>query len=65
MSAAKLGPALPQELGDSRSGSQAEEHGAAELDTEMIYLGIVTTDSTIVYYKLSKGIKKPADVPDE
>jgi len=37
----------------------------AELDKEMIYMGIVTTDSTVVYYKLTKGIKKPADVPDE
>jgi hypothetical protein len=36
-----------------------------ELDKEMIYMGIVTTDSTVVYYKLTKGIKKPADIPDE
>jgi len=36
-----------------------------ELDKEMIYIGIVTTDSTVVYYKLTKGIKKPADIPDE
>jgi hypothetical protein len=35
------------------------------LDKEMIYMGIVTTDSTVVYYKLTKGIKKPADIPDE
>jgi len=36
-----------------------------ELDKEMIYIGIVTSDSTVVYYKLTKGIKKPADIPDE
>jgi len=36
-----------------------------ELDKEMIYMGIVTSDSTVVYYKLTKGIKKPADIPDE
>jgi hypothetical protein len=37
----------------------------SELDKEMIYMGIVTSDSTVVYYKLTKGIKKPADIPDE
>lgn len=37
----------------------------AELDTEMLYMAIVATDSTVVYYKLTKGIKKPADIPDE
>jgi hypothetical protein len=42
---------------DSSTGS--------ELDKEMIYMGIVTSDSTVVYYKLTKGIKKPADIPDE
>ncbi|WWD21510.1 hypothetical protein CI109_105996 [Kwoniella shandongensis] len=35
------------------------------LDMETLYLAITTQDSTVVYYKLSKGIKKPADVPDE
>ncbi|ORX37598.1 hypothetical protein BD324DRAFT_386889 [Kockovaella imperatae] len=35
------------------------------LDRDMIYVAIVTTDSTVVYYKLTKGIKKPADIPDE
>jgi hypothetical protein len=44
----------------------AEEGEANEtLDREMIYVAIVTSDSTVVYYKLSKGIKKPADIPDE
>jgi hypothetical protein len=41
------------------------EAKADELDKEMIYMGIVTSDSTVVYYKLTKGIKKPADIPDE
>lgn len=36
-----------------------------EIDKEMIYMGIATSDSTVVYYKLTKGIKKPADIPDE
>lgn len=36
-----------------------------DIDKEMIYMGIVTSDSTVVYYKLTKGIKKPADIPDE
>jgi hypothetical protein len=42
-----------------------EEDVSEELDKEMIYMAITTTDSTVVYYKLSKGIKKPADIPDE
>lgn len=36
-----------------------------EIDKETLYMAIVTQDSTVVYYKLSKGIKKPADIPDE
>lgn len=46
---------------------QAEEEEPAEatLDKETIYISIATPDSSVVYYKLSKGIKKPQDVPDE
>ena len=36
-----------------------------QVDREMIYIAIVASDSTTVYYKLSKGIRKPADIPDE
>lgn len=35
------------------------------LDAETIYVAIGSPDSTIVYYKLSKGIRKPHDIPDE
>lgn len=44
-----------------------ERTGAApaRLDQETIYISIATPDSSIVYYKLTKGIKKPDDVPDE
>lgn len=38
---------------------------AGKLDHESIYISIATPDSSVVYYKLSKGIKKPHDVPDE
>ena len=41
------------------------EDSTAGTETETIYMGIATTDSTVVYYKLTKGIKKPADIPDE
>ncbi|GHJ84418.1 hypothetical protein NliqN6_0820 [Naganishia liquefaciens] len=46
---------------------QAEEEESAEniLDKETIYISIATPDSSVVYYKLAKGIKKPQDVPDE
>jgi len=50
-------PEEKEEVSGSGSGT--------ELDKEMIYMGIVTSDSTVVYYKLTKGIKKPADIPDE
>lgn len=46
---------------------QAEEEESSEivLDKETIYISIATPDSSVVYYKLAKGIKKPQDVPDE
>lgn len=50
---------------DEAAHTKEVESKAAELDKEMIYMGIVTSDSTVVYYKLTKGIKKPADIPDE
>lgn len=46
------------------NGQEAAEVNES-IDRETIYLAIVTSDSTVVYYKLSKGIKKPADIPDE
>ncbi|WVO18811.1 uncharacterized protein IAS62_000083 [Cryptococcus decagattii] len=46
-----------------QEGKPGEE--SEEFDRETIYMAIVTGDSTVVYYKLSKGIKKPADIPDE
>lgn len=49
-----------------------EEEGAIEgiadhdiLDLKTIYISIVTPDSSVVYYKLTQGIKKPDDIPDE
>ena len=59
--ALKKGQDIPEEEEEEKETVKTE----AELDKEMIYMGIVTTDSTVVYYKLTKGIKKPADVPDE
>jgi hypothetical protein len=43
----------------------AQTEGVNAFDTDTLYLAISTTDSSVVYYKLSKGIKKPADIPDE
>ena len=48
---------------DEQGGEPGKVHGA--IDRGMIYIAIVTSDSTVVYYKLTKGIKKPADIPDE
>lgn len=38
---------------------------SAPIDREAIYMSIVTPDSSVVYYRLTKDIKKPADIPDE
>ena len=53
------------EAGSMNAPREDEEDISTDLDREMIYMAITTTDSTVVYYKLSKGIKKPADIPDE
>ena len=50
---------------DADSDQAWNEERNVELDRQTIYMAIVATDSTVVYYKLSKGIKKPADIPDE
>jgi hypothetical protein len=62
LSVFRLPPILPSQLEGTPAGPSDSK---PELDKETIYLAIVSTDSTVVYYKLSKGIKKPADVPDE
>jgi hypothetical protein len=47
-------------------GRLAEENRPTDLlDVKTIYISIVTPDSSVVYYKLTKGIKKPDDIPDE
>lgn len=58
------GETIEEEAEETRKG-KGEGKGNTDIDRETIYLAIVTTDSTVVYYKLSKGIKKPADIPDE
>jgi hypothetical protein len=56
---------IEEEREEEEEGKAEKEITKQELDKEMIYMGIVTSDSTVVYYKLTKGIKKPADIPDE
>ncbi|EKC99271.1 hypothetical protein A1Q2_06471 [Trichosporon asahii var. asahii CBS 8904] len=34
-------------------------------DPDTLYVAINDPDSTVVYYKLSRGIRKPHDIPDE
>lgn len=46
-------------------GEESAEDKSSEIDKETIYMAIVTSDSTVVYYRLSRGIRKPADIPDE
>lgn len=55
-----------KEEGKAAGKEDGQERGsAAKLDRETIYISIATQDSSIVYYKLTKGIKKPDDIPDE
>ncbi|KAK8847419.1 hypothetical protein IAR55_005277 [Kwoniella newhampshirensis] len=53
------------EAGENDRVVEKTSDSESRIDRETLYLAIVTPDSTVVYYKLSKGIKKPADVPDE
>ena len=58
----------PSEAGEVEVEVKANaeaENVSMDIDKDMIYMAIVTADSTVVYYRLSKGIKKPADIPDE
>ncbi|KAK4689871.1 hypothetical protein P7C73_g256, partial [Tremellales sp. Uapishka_1] len=57
-------PPLTDDLASSPSMT-ARFPSSDEIDRDLLYFAISTTDSTVVYYKLSKGIKKPADIPDE
>ena len=43
----------------------ADGQAKVDIDRDTLYMAICTTDSTVVYYKLSRGVKKPADIPDE
>lgn len=59
-----LPPLLPSLL-DDEEPRRASAEAPQEVDKESIYISIVTPDSSTVYYRLTKGIKKPSDVPDE
>lgn len=57
---------LPSFLDDDEPTNPSVTAAAAtEIDREAIYISIVTPDSSVVYYRLTKDIKKPADIPDE
>lgn len=60
-----LPPLVETPTVDSEDDKVAEGEAEAILDKETIYISIATPDSSVVYYKLAKGIKKPQDVPDE
>ncbi|WWC86881.1 uncharacterized protein L201_001760 [Kwoniella dendrophila CBS 6074] len=53
------------QMQDNQEENEKENQDQIMLDKETIYTSIVTPDSTVVYYKISKGIKKPSDIPDE
>ncbi|WVQ76014.1 hypothetical protein IAR50_005650 [Cryptococcus sp. DSM 104548] len=66
----QLGVQLPVNIevhGKDEGAGEAvnTEAETREFDKETLYTAIVTGDSTVVYYKIAKGIKKPHDIPDE
>lgn len=80
LSVEDLPPVLSSPYGDDEDDSEDEEEEEDRheeglekkkkvtedtLDIKTIYISIVTPDSSVVYYKLTQGIKKPDDIPDE
>jgi hypothetical protein len=50
------------EEADADAGPEA---ALDEFDPDTLYMAITAPDSTVVYYKLSRDIRKPHDIPDE
>lgn len=50
-----------QEVDDEPESSEVNN----TFDPDTLYVAISDPDSTVVYYKLSRGIRKPHDIPDE
>ena len=68
LSVKDLPPVLPSPHDDGQETTEEkddDETSQDTLDTKTIYISIVTPDSSVVYYKLTQGIKKPDDIPDE
>jgi hypothetical protein len=57
----------PTEAAEEKGGTdvRADTDTDTEIDRDTLYMAICTTDATVVYYKLARGIRKPADIPDE
>jgi hypothetical protein len=55
----------PTDNEDEENGDDKKIETDGLLDLKTIYISIVTPDSSVVYYKLTQGIKKPDDIPDE
>lgn len=55
----ETGAQQAQGQGDDKPGQ------SDEFDPDTLYTAIVCADSTVVYYKLSRDIRKPHDIPDE
>ncbi|WVN89427.1 uncharacterized protein L203_104650 [Cryptococcus depauperatus CBS 7841] len=61
----KIDQAVNDEPQGQEQQKNEQDRETLEVDQNTLYMAIVTGDSTVVYYKVSKGIKKPADIPDE
>lgn len=65
---AELRTQLAERIGEAQEeeeeGSEPTEANSC-FDPDTLYVAINDPDSSVVYYKLSRGIKKPHDIPDE
>jgi hypothetical protein len=59
-----LGAVNEDDEKENAAADDAEDR-SNEFDPDTLYTAIMCTDSTVVYYKLSRGIRKPHDIPDE
>lgn len=66
-SMSELKAQLAEKTGEKQEADDEPESSEVNntFDPDTLYVAINDPDSTVVYYKLSRGIVKPHDIPDE
>ncbi len=57
--------AVNENVEKENAAADDAEDRSNEFDPNTLYTAIMCADSTVVYYNLSRGIRKPHDIPDE